>query len=84
MSKIVPESKVLAAPLLGLTDGAEVDERRVKPVLMLMDIDAPPGSGAPGDPHPPNPPELVVPIGLGASLLPLPPKQGGRDPSIVW
>ena len=46
-----------------------------------MDIDAPPGFGTPGDP---NPPEPVAPIGLSASLPPLSPKQGGKDPSIVW
>nr|POE50927.1 hypothetical protein CFP56_31932 [Quercus suber] len=44
-----------------------------------MDVDAPPGIDAPGDPLSPssaNPPEPVAPIGLGASLPPLPPKQG--------
>ncbi|KAL4619674.1 hypothetical protein ACB092_06G097000 [Castanea dentata] len=49
-----------------------------------MDVDAPPGFGAPGDPNPPppspganpNPPEATAPIGLGASLPPLSPKQG--------
>ncbi|KAF3948471.1 hypothetical protein CMV_025536 [Castanea mollissima] len=58
-----------------------------------MDVDAPPGFGAPGDHNPPppspgsanpNPPEPAAPIGLGASLPPLSPKQGGKDPSIVW
>lgn len=58
-----------------------------------MDVDAPPGFGAPGDPNlpppspgsvNPNPPEPAAPIGLGASLPPLSPKQGGKDPSIVW
>ena len=49
-----------------------------------MDIDTPPRFGAPGYPPPPNPPEPVAPIRLGASLPPLPPNQGGRDPSIVW
>ena len=57
-----------------------------------MDVDAPPRLGAPGDPNPPppslgsanpNPPEPVAPIGLGASLPLLSPKQGGKDPSIV-
>ena len=57
-----------------------------------MDVNAPPGFSAPGDPNPPppsfgsanpNPPEPAAPIGLGASLLPLSPKQGGKDPSIV-
>ena len=45
-----------------------------------MNVDAPPGFGAPGDP---NRPKLAAPIGLGASLSPLSPKQGGKDPSIV-
>ena len=58
-----------------------------------MDVDAPPGFGAPRDsnqpPHSlgnanPNSPEPAVPIGLGAPLPPLSPKQGGKDPSIVW
>ena len=50
-----------------------------------MDIDTPPRFGATGyPPPPPNPLEPVAPIRLGASLPPLPPKQGGRDPSIVW
>nr|POE98405.1 hypothetical protein CFP56_53152 [Quercus suber] len=58
-----------------------------------MDVDAPPRFGAPGDPNSPppspgsanpNPPELAAPIGLGASLPPLSPKQGDKDPSIVW
>ena len=53
-----------------------------------MDVDAPPGLGAPRDPNPPpsnpNPPEPVTPIGLGAPLPPLSPKQGGKNPSIVW
>ena len=58
-----------------------------------MDVVAPPRFGAPEDPNPPppspgnanpNPPEPATPIGLGASLLPLSPKQGGKDPSIVW
>ncbi|XP_030923504.1 uncharacterized protein LOC115953638 [Quercus lobata] len=58
-----------------------------------MDVDAPLGFDALGDPNPPlpssssakpNPPELAAPIGLGASLPPLSPKQGGKDPSIVW
>ena len=31
----------------------------------------------------PNPLELATPIGLGASLPPLSPKQDGKDPSIV-
>ena len=57
-----------------------------------MDVNAPPGFGAHGDPNlplpspgsaNPNPPEPVAPIGLGASLPPLSPKQGGKDPSIV-
>ena len=47
-----------------------------------MDVDAPPRFCAPGTP--PNPPEPAAPIELGASLPPLPPKQGGKDPSIVW
>nr|POE73495.1 hypothetical protein CFP56_33917 [Quercus suber] len=50
-----------------------------------MDVDAPPRFGAPGDPNlpppspgsvNPNPPEPAAPIGLGASLPPLSPKQG--------
>ena len=45
-----------------------------------MDVDAPPGFSAPRDP---NPLEPTAPIGLGASLPPLSPKQGGKDPSIV-
>ena len=49
-----------------------------------MDVDAPLRFGAPGNSPPPNPPELAALIGLGASLLPLPPKQGGKNPSIVW
>ena len=58
-----------------------------------MDVDAPPRFGALGDPNPPppslgsanpNPPEPVAPIGLGASLPPLSPKQGGKDPSTIW
>ena len=49
-----------------------------------MDVDAPLRFGAPGNPPPPNPPEPAALIGLGASLLPLPPKQGGKNPSIVW
>nr|POE48446.1 hypothetical protein CFP56_66089 [Quercus suber]POF06277.1 hypothetical protein CFP56_75741 [Quercus suber] len=47
-----------------------------------MDVDAPLGFGAPGDPNPPRPgsanPNLLepaTPIGLGASLPPLSPKQ---------
>ena len=40
-----------------------------------MDVDTPPGD--------PNPPKPAVPIGLGASLPPLSPKQGGKDSSIV-
>ena len=57
-----------------------------------MDVDAPPGFGALGDPNPPppslgsanlNPPEPAAPIGLGTSLPPLPSKQCGKDPSIV-
>ena len=52
-----------------------------------MDVDAPPGFGVAGDPNPPppsrgsanpNPPEPATPIGLGASLPPLSPKQGGN------
>ena len=46
-----------------------------------MVVDVPPRFGALGDP---NPPEPAAPIGLGASLPPLSPKQGGKDPSIVW
>nr|POE64599.1 hypothetical protein CFP56_41023 [Quercus suber] len=51
-----------------------------------MDVNAPPGFGAPGDPNPlppspgsanPNPPKPTAPTGLGASLPPLSPKQGG-------
>ena len=53
-----------------------------------MDVDAPPRFGAPRDPNPPppdpNPSEPAAPIGLGASLPPLSPKQGGKDLSIVW
>ena len=58
-----------------------------------MDVDAPLGFGAHRDPNPPppslgsanpNPPKLAILIGLGASLLLLSPKQGGKDPSIVW
>ena len=58
-----------------------------------MDFNAPPGFGAPGDPSPPppslgsanpNPPKPAAPIGLGVSLPPLSPKQGVKDPSIVW
>nr|POF06543.1 hypothetical protein CFP56_49058 [Quercus suber] len=45
-----------------------------------MDVNAPPRFGAPRDPNPPppdpNPPEPAAPIGLGASLPPLSPKQG--------
>ena len=51
-----------------------------------MGVDAPPGFGAPRDPPSPggaNSPEPVAPIGLGASLPLLPPKQGGKDSSIV-
>jgi len=55
-----------------------------------MDVDALPRFGALGDPNPPppssansNPLKPVAPIGLGASLLPLSPKQGSKDPSIV-
>ena len=47
-------------------------------------------NGALGDPNPPppgsanpNPPEPATPVGLGASLSPLSPKQGGKDPSTV-
>ena len=50
-----------------------------------MDVDAPLGFGALGDPNPPppssanpNPPKPATPIGLGASLPPLSPKQGGN------
>ena len=52
-----------------------------------MDVDAPSGFGVAGDPNPPppsrgsanpNPPEPATPIGLGASLPPLSPKQGGN------
>ena len=31
-----------------------------------------------------NPPKSAAPIGLGVSLPPLSPKQGVKDPSIVW
>ena len=57
-----------------------------------MDVDAPLGFDALGDPNPPppspgsakpNPPKPAAPIGLGASLPSLSPKQGGKDPSIV-
>ena len=57
-----------------------------------MDVDALLGFGVPGDLNPPppsfgsanpNPPEPVAQIGLSASLPPLSPKQGGKDPSIV-
>ena len=57
-----------------------------------MNVDAPPRFGAPGDLNPhrpcpssanPNPPKPAAPIGLGASLPPLSPKQGGKDVSIV-
>ena len=57
-----------------------------------MDVNTPPGFIAPEDPNPPphgpgsanpNPPKPTAPIGLGASLPPLSPKQGGKDPSIV-
>ena len=52
-----------------------------------MEVDAPPRFGAPGNPNPPpldpNPPEPAEPIGLGVSLPPLSPKQGGKDPSIA-
>ena len=55
------------------------------------DVDAPPRSSALGDPSPPpsgsanpNPLEPATPIELGASLPPLPPKQGGKDLSIAW
>ena len=56
-----------------------------------MDVDAPPIFGAHRDPNPPppspgspNPPKPATPIGLGASLPLLSPKQGGKDLSIVW
>ena len=53
-----------------------------------MNVDASPGFGAPRDPNPPPldpyPPKPAEPIGLGASLPPLSPRQGGKDPSIVW
>ena len=58
-----------------------------------MDVDALLGFGAPGDPNPPPPSpgianpkplELAAPTGLVASLPLLSPKQGGKDPSIVW
>ena len=49
-----------------------------------MDVDTLPRFGAPRDPPPPNPPKHAAPIGLGASLPLLPPKQGGKDLSIVW
>ena len=52
-----------------------------------MEVDAPLGFDALGDPLSPgsaSPPELAAPIGLGASLPPLPPKQGGKSPFIVW
>ena len=55
-----------------------------------MDVNAQPGFGVLGDPNPPppgsanpNPPEPAAPVGLGASLSPLSPKQGGKDPSTV-
>ena len=57
-----------------------------------MDVDALLGFIAPEDPNPPphgpgsanpNPPKPTTPIGLGASLPPLSPKQGGKGPSIV-
>ena len=58
-----------------------------------MDVDAPLGFGVHRDPNPPPPPspgsanpnplEPVALIGLGASLPPLSPKQGGKVPSIV-
>ena len=56
-----------------------------------MDVNVPLRFGDLGDPNPPppssanpNPPELVASIGLVASLPSLSPKQGGKDPSIVW
>ena len=58
-----------------------------------MDVDASPGFGAPGNPNPPPPSpgsanpnlhEPAAPIGLGASLPLLSPKQGGKDSFIVW
>ena len=50
-----------------------------------MDVDPPLGFGAPRDPSgSTNPPKPITPIGLGASLPPLPLKQGGKDPSMVW
>ena len=57
-----------------------------------MDVDASPGFGAPGNPNPPPPSpgsanpnlhEPAAPIGLGASLPLLLPKQGGKDSFIV-
>jgi len=48
---------------------------------------SPLGFDAPGDPLSPgsaNPPEPAAPIGLGASLPPLLPKQGCKNPFIVW
>ena len=50
-----------------------------------MDVDPPPGFGAPGDPPGgTNLPKPATTIRLGALLPPLPPKQGGKDLSIVW
>ena len=47
-------------------------------------VNAPPRFGAPeGSLGSTNPPEPTTTTD-GASLLPLPPKQGGKDPSIVW
>ena len=43
-----------------------------------MDVDPPPGFGAPGDPPGgTNLPKPATTIRLGALLPPLPPKQGG-------
>ena len=52
-----------------------------------MDVDASPGDPNLPPPNPgsanSNPPKPAAPIGLGASLPPLSPKQDGKDPSIV-
>ena len=52
-----------------------------------MEVDAPLGFDAPRDPLSPgsaSPPKPAALIGLGVSLPPLRPKQGGKSPSIVW
>ena len=49
-----------------------------------MDVDPPPSFGAPGDPLGGTNLNLQQLLDLVHYFPPLPPKQGGKSPSIVW